>query len=350
MMNTKAWENLLNKGLSENAYPCYAAAFGRGSEVYFRSIGGNRACFPSPLPLTEDTLFDMASLSKLMGTTMAALRLIEQGKLHLTDTVGDYFDNCHGKEDITIHHLMTHTSGIISFFHMWKMDVSPNDAPDVILAHPLAAPTGTKVIYSCMGYILLGKIMEKICGEPLDKIVTREVLQPLGLNNTMYCPGNERICVTTEKKPGSEEYICGHVHDENAHFLNGISGNAGLFSTFDDVIKFSQMLSLHGKDYISPEIFEYAITDHTKDLPSLSRGLGFQLYRDGVFPGGCQLSRGSYGHTGFTGTSIYVDKNTNCFCILLTNRVHFGRDTNKFFEYRRAFYDKVFSDLKETIL
>ena len=78
------------------------------------------------------------------------------------------------------------------------------------------------------------------------------------------------------------------------------------------------MLSLHGKDYISPEIFEYAITDHTKDLPSLSRGLGFQLYRDGVFPGGCQLSRGSYGHTGFTGTSIYVDKSTDCFCILLT--------------------------------
>ncbi len=346
-MNTKAWEALLSKGLTERAYPCYAAAVGRGKDIFFRSFGGERACFPTSLMLTEYTLFDMASLSKLMGTTMAALRLIEQGKLKFTDKIGDFFGECHGKENITIHQLMTHTSGITSFFHMWKMDISPSDAADVIMSWPLAAPTGTKVIYSCMGYILLGKILEKVCNTMLDKIVRQEVLLPLNLKDTCYCPDKSKICVTTEKIPDSEEYICGYVHDENAHFLGGISGNAGLFSTLDDVIKFSQMLSLHGKDYLSSKMFEYAVSDHTKAFSDLSRGLGFQLYREGAFAGGSKMSAGSFGHNGFTGTSVYVDKYTDCYCILLSNRVHFGRQTDKFFEYRSAFYDTVFADLKE---
>ena len=121
-MTTEKWKELLDEGVSQGAFPCYAAAVGRGDEVFFRAMGGNRACFPEPLPLTEDTLFDMASLSKLMGTSMAALRLIDQSKLHLTDRVGDFFEECYGKEDITIYQLMTHTSGIPSFFHMWKME------------------------------------------------------------------------------------------------------------------------------------------------------------------------------------------------------------------------------------
>ncbi len=345
-MNTREWEYLLNKGLTEGAYPCYGAAVGCGNEIYFKSIGGNRACFPEKLPLTEDTLFDMASLSKLMGTTMAALRLIDRGQLLLTDRVGDYFDNCHGKENITVFQLMTHTSGISAHFPMWKMDVSPHDAAEVIMAHPLAADTGTRVIYTCMGYILFGKILEKICGETLDKIVKREVFEPLGLDSTFYCPPDDRICVTTEKKADCDGYICGHVHDENAHFLNGVSGNAGIFSNLEDVIKFSQMLSNKGKDYLSPELFRYSVTDHTAHLPDSSRGLGFHLYREGLFAGGSKMSKGSYGHNGFTGTSVYVDKETGVYCVLLSNRVHFGRDTDEFFRYRRAFYDKVFSDIK----
>ncbi len=346
-MNTTAWKELLERGVREGAYPCYAAAVGRGDEVWFSGIGGNRALYPEPLPLTEDTLFDMASLTKLMGTTMAALRLIDAGKLHLADRVGDFFDECHGKQAITVHQLMTHTAGIPAHFRLWTTGISPADAADAILAHPLAAPTGAQVIYSCMGYILLGKLMEKLCGTSLDRIVRREVTEPLGLTNTMYCPPADRICVTTEKKPEQSDYICGHVHDENAHFLGGISGNAGLFSTLDDTIRFARMLSRHGKDYLSPSLFASAIADHTASLPEFSRGLGFQLYRDGLFSGGSCMSRGSYGHNGFTGTSVYVDKDIDCYCILLSNRVHFGRDTEDFFTYRRAFYDLVFTDLKE---
>ena len=346
-IDTAKWKDLLEKGVSEGAYPCYAAAVGIGDTLLFREIGGNRACYPEPLFVTEDTLFDMASLSKLMGTTMAALRLIERGKLGLYDRVGDYFENCFGKEEITVFQLMTHTSGIAAHFPMWKMNIAPSDAAKVILEHPLAAPTGSKVIYSCMGYILLGKILEKICAEPLDKIVEREVLTPLGMKDSCYCPTDDRICVFTEKKIGSDEYICGHVHDENAYSIGGVSGNAGLFSTLDDCIKFASMLSNKAEGYLGREIFELAIKDHTENISDLARGLGFQLCREDLYPGGTKMSHGSYGHSGFTGTYLYVDKDSGVFCILLSNRVHFGRDTDAFYEHKLKFFDTVFSDIRE---
>ena len=345
-MNTNKWKELLDEGIKIGAFPCYAAAVGVGDKLFFREIGGNRACYPTPLPLTEDTLFDMASLSKLMGTTMAALRLIEQGKLHLDDKVGDFFENCYGKEEITIYQLMTHTSGIPAFFHMWKMNIDPKDAAKVIMEHPFAAPTGSKVIYSCMGYILLGKILEKICGEPLDKIVKREVLQPLGMENTCYCPEAGRICVSTEKKPDSDEYICGHVHDENAYSIGGVSGNAGLFSTLDDCITFASLLSRGAEGFLKKETFDLAVTDHTEKISDSARGLGFHMFREQVYPGGKNMSRGSYGHSGFTGTYIYVDKETKVFCVFLSNRVHFGRDTDSFFEQKQKFFDTVFADVR----
>ena len=348
-MNINAWENVLEKGLSESAFPCYAAAVGRGNDVFFKKTGGKRACFPEPLPLTDDTLFDMASLSKLIGTTMAALRMIERKELHLDDKLDKFFESCHGKENITIRHLMTHTSGIASFFNMWKMGISPDDAHSVILSYPLAAPTGTRVIYSCMGYILLGKILERICASSLDDIVRKEVTAPLEMDRTVYCPTSNSCCVTTEKKINSDGYICGRVHDENADFLGGVSGNAGLFAPFDDVIKFAKMLSFRGKGYLKQETFDMAVTDLTCKIPGGARGLGFQLYRSEAFPAGSKMSPGSYGHTGFTGTSLYVDNDTGVYCILLTNRVHFGRDTEAFFKYRTLFYDTVFSDIRECL-
>lgn len=346
-INTQKWKALLDTAVSEGAFPCYAAAVGRGDELFFRAIGGNRACFPEPLPLTEDTLFDMASLSKLMGTSMAALRLIDKGILHLNDKVRDFFENCYGKEDITIFQLMTHTSGISSFFHMWKMNIDPRDAARVILERPLSAPTGSTVIYSCMGYILLGRILEKICGESLDKIVKREVLEPLGMTDTCYCPAEGRICVFTEKKQDSDGYICGHVHDENAYSIGGVSGNAGLFSTLDDCIKFASLLSRDAEGFLEKSTFDLAVTDHTEGISDSARGLGFHMFREKVYPGGINMSRGSYGHSGFTGTYLYVDRESKVYCILLSNRVHFGRDTEEFFAHKQKFFDTVFADIRK---
>jgi len=342
-MDTQKLSDILDKGIREEGYSCFSAVIGRGDVIIFSHWGGLRARFPRPLPFTKDTLFDMASLSKLMGTTMSALRLIDKGMLSLDDTLGKFFNDCCGKEDITVRHLMTHTSGIPAYFRMYDMDITPDKAAETILAYPLAAPTGEKVIYTCMGYILLGKILERICSRPLDEIAREEVFLPLGMKNTCYRPSSDKDFAATEKDTKTGEYVSGKVHDGNARFLGGVSGNAGVFSDTADMTRFAQMLSRRGKDFISSKLFDLAITDHTRHCPTDPRGLGFQLFREGVFPGGANMSVGSYGHTGFTGTALYVDRETSLYCLLLTNRVHFGRESNKYFDIKREFFDTVFA-------
>lgn len=342
-MNTENLKNTLLKGLEQGAYPCCAAAVGRGNEVFFRFSAGYRALFPEKLPLTENTLFDMASLTKLMGTTMACLRMLEEGKIALNDKISKYFSQCFGKEDITVFMLMTHTSGISAHMPLY-LDKDTGDAVSAILSKPLAYPTGTKTVYSCMGYILLGKILEKIEGKTLDKIVKERVFVPLGMENSLYNPPADAICAATERDIFTGEMVCGVVHDENARFLKGISGNAGMFCTVNDTVRFAKMLSKRGAGYLDEKTFSLAVTDYTPDFDE-SRGLGFQLYGGKPFPGGSKMSIGSYGHTGFTGTSLFVDNKTGVYAILLTNRVHPTRENGLLYPIRREFYDTVFSEI-----
>lgn len=330
-MNTEKLQSLLKSGLQNEIFPCYAAAVGRGDEVWFKSFGGRSRIFPEEKPMTEATLFDMASLSKLMGTTMAALKLIEQKKLRLDNKISDFFDNCHGKERITVFELMTHTSGIKAHFPLLLRDISPKEATAEILREPLGYETGTNAVYTCMGYILLGKILEHIENEPLDRIVKRLVFEPLGMKNSYYNPPASYNFAATERIAGTNEIVSGRVHDENAFFLGGVSGNAGIFSNLDDCITFAAMLSNRGKGFLSKEIFEAAVTNHTPKFTE-HRGLGFQLVNS------------LYGHNGFTGTSIYVDGNNDVYAILLTNRVHPTRDNLKLFGFRREFHKISFGE------
>ena len=329
-MNTKRISELLNKGLSDGAYSCFSVAVGRGNEVLYKEFGGCRAIEPIELPMTEDTLFDMASLSKLIGTTMVALKLIEAEKLSFENKLGDFFDNCYGKENITIFDLMTHTSGIKAHFPLWLRGITPESAADEILREKLGYPTSSDVVYTCMGYILLARILEKIEGESLDKLADRLVFSPLGMKNTCYCPKN-KPCAATERDADTGEILCGVVHDENARFLNGISGNAGVFCDLDDCIRFATMVSSKGSGFIDKALFDYVVTDFTPNL-SERRGIGFQhIYN-------------RYGHTGFTGTSLYNDKDSDLYAILLTNRVHPTRDNHKLFDIRPEFHKIVFGE------
>lgn len=329
-MNTLKISELLQNGIADGAYSCFAAAIGRGDEVIYKEYGGSRSVEPEMLPMTEDTLFDMASLSKLIGTTMAALKLIEAKKLSFENKVGDFFDNCYGKENITIFQLMTHTSGIKAHFPLWLRGITPESAADEIMREGFGYTPSSDVVYTCMGYILLGKILEKIENQPLDKIVTRLVFSPLGMKNSTYRP-NGKKCAATERDAVTGEIICGVVHDENARFLDGISGNAGVFCDLDDCIRFATMISKKGEGYIDKSLFEYAVTDFTPNL-SEHRGIGFQhIYN-------------RYGHTGFTGTSIYVDKDSDLYAILLTNRVHPTRNNHKLFDIRPEFHKIVFGE------
>lgn len=333
---------LLRKGVSLGAYPCFAASAGAGEDVAYFEHYGHRSLYPKEKYLTEDTLFDMASLSKLIGTTMACLRMVEEGKINIEDNIGKYIENCYGKDYITIFRLMTHTSGLPAHLPLYK-EPDPTRVTEYILSPDLFYETGSKTVYSCMGYILLGKILESIEKKPLDEIVKEKVFIPLEMNHSFYNPPKGIPCASTEKDIFTGEIINGVVHDENARFLGGVAGNAGTFCTLADATRFARMLSLRGRGYLSASLFEYAVTDHTPSL-SESRGLGFQLYTGKPFPAGNKMHYGSYGHTGFTGTSLYVDNSTGVYGVLLTNRVHPTRENNMLSIFRRDFYNTLFSE------
>ncbi|MBE6558878.1 MAG: beta-lactamase family protein [Ruminococcaceae bacterium] len=348
--------NVLSRGLAENAFPSAAVAVGRGREVYLREVMGHRTTSPDLVPADFDTLYDLASLTKLVATTMVTLKLLEEGRLLLTHTLGRYFtedelkDAPEGRRNVTVFQLMTHTSGITPHIPLHLRLTDPEDAVKTILASPPVCPPGTQVYYSCMGYILLAKILERITGSSLDALARRRVFEPLGMTHTTYCPTSRNVAAT-EFSTLRGCYISGEVHDENAHFLGGVSGNAGVFSTLDDMSTFAMMLSERGRipsgRFLAASTFDLAVRNFTPGLAEC-RGLGFQLKPPvpALSAMGDLMSEGSYGHTGFTGTSLYVDAQTGLWGVLLTNAVHFGRDKTAFLDLRRAFHNAMVGDFE----
>ena len=331
---------MIDGAVKRGDVPCCAAAAGVGDDLIFRYITGDRAVFPERLPLTDDTLFDLASLTKMTATAAAALRLIDCGRLSLAASVGDYFDGCGDKGGITVGQLMSHTSGLPAHIPLWRRVEDPSDAFAGIFNNPFFCQTGTRAVYSCMGYVLLGRILELTEGEPLAALTKRLVLQPLSMKDSGFCPDKARRFAATELDPETGRYVCGEVHDENARFLGGAAGNAGLFATLDDLVKIAAVFSKRGDGFISPELFELAITDQSPLREGY--GLGFTLKTEGVgFPGGDFMSKGSYGHTGFTGTSLFVDRESGVYCVMLTNRVHPSRENNKHVPLRKAFNAEI---------
>ncbi len=334
-------------------YPCAAVAIGRGHEVYRREFFGRRQLQPTELPITEGTLFDLASLSKVVSTTMVALRLLEEGAFCLRDPIGAYLDTTGNFGGVQIRHLMNHTSGLSPHLPLYTLcdsstenlsDSTKKDHIHVILDSKPVCGVGEGVYYSCMGYILLQRILENIAGDSLDNLAKRLVFDPLGMYDTCYNPPPDKDFAATEMSPHWHRWTTGFVHDENAHWLGGVSGNAGVFSTLDDMITFAGMCSTHGqtrdgKLFLTRRVFDRAIRNDTPDLDE-SRGLGFQLMGNQWSPMGDLMAKGSYGHTGFTGTSLYVDAETGLWGIFLNNSVHYGRSNrDASYPIRRKFYN-----------
>ena len=366
-MNFSHAKNVIESAVACGIIPGAAYAVGRGNDVYLQESIGFRSLFPEKEPLEADTLFDMASLSKVLATTMVTLRFLEEGRLLLSDALSRFFSPeelegaPEGRSSVTVFHLMTHTSGITPHIPLWReIPADQVGTPEFssLVAHTIlrSAPfcgVGEQVHYSCMGYILLQQILERISGKRLDVLAREYVYNPLVMSSTGYLPfgsnENKPVCnaATTELSPLHGYYIRGHVHDENAHFLGGVSGNAGLFTTLSDAVRFAQMLSLRGeypddtgKRFLSRRTFDLAVTDFTLGKNE-SRGLGFQLRPPlpALSAAGDLFAYGSFGHTGFTGTSLYVDAETGIWAVLLTNAVHFGREKTEFFRVRRLFHN-----------
>ncbi len=340
---------LFKKAGEDGVFPGGCLSIGDRSGEILRCCTGYKSLYPTREVLNEDTLFDMASLTKILSTTMVTLRFLEEGLLSLQDNLGFFFNNCtKDKEEITILNLMTHTSGLKGSIPLYTLVSNEKEAIDEILRSDLAIPPNTDTIYSCLGFILLGRILEIVGNNTLDKLSEEYVFNPLEMYNTGFNPRNFNIA-STEYSEDIQEYLKGIVHDENARFLKGISGNAGVFSNLNDMNKFAQMLSneggYKGKQFLGENTFNNSIYNFTKGK-SEHRGLGFSLKDNRIHPAGDLFSLGSYGHTGFTGTSLWIDKETGMYTVLLTNRVHPTRDNIRLIRFRRLLHNAVITEYK----
>jgi len=350
--------SLIEKAVEDGDICGAALAIGCKNQVYIKKCFGHVSIEENAEEVNENTAFDMASMSKILGPTMIALKLLDSGRIGLSDTLEDCLEAGYlnlasipeDKKNITIKNLMTHTSGIAAYYRLWDFINSPDEAVDFILKQPLVYETGKGQQYTCMGYITLAKILEGFFKKPLDQIAKEQVFDVLQMNDTSYhrlLKGYKALydispnTMYTEKDPFNDIWLAGTVHDENARFLNGVSGNAGVFSTLNDVIKYATMLSNRGmlgeERFLSENIFCQAIKNYTKGF-NQNRGLGFHLAGDDCYSGD-MFDRNGFGHTGFTGTSILVSPTTGLYAILLTNRVHPTRDNDKLFPIRHRFHD-----------
>lgn len=339
--------SMLREGQAQGAFPAAAAAIGERNRVLARGFVGE-APLPGDRPVDEGTRWDMASLSKVLGPTMIALKAIQDGELRLDEKISDFFpDAPEDKRDITVFMLMTHTGGFNPSFRLDKLLSSPEDALDCILRYPLDEKPGTRPIYSCMGYILFAKMLEKRFGQPLDRLARERVFQPLGMTETGYCPDPSAQFAATEVDPETGRPIIGVVHDENARFLRGVSGNAGVFMPLRDGVRFASMLSLMGGGFLNRETMERAIRNYTPGQEE-HRGLGFQI----AGSPDCFFSTGvpdvCFGHTGFTGTSLLVEPQGGLWVLLLTNRVYPTRESRALFPFRRRLHAETYRFWQES--
>ena len=337
-------DSLINVAIADHAAPSMAIAIGRYDKlIYLHSYG--RLTYADTAPaVDEHTRFDLASLTKVIATTTAAMMLEEQGRLDINRTVASYLPafNAPDKQAITVRMLITHRGGLEAFAPLWHTLKGRDQYLAAINSRPLAYTPGTKSIYSDWDFVLMGLIVEHISGETLDTFTARHIFGPLGMTETGFRPDTvaKRHIAPTEID-SARGLVWGSVHDENADALGGVSGHAGLFSTARDLAIFARML-LNGGSVGSVRILApTTIVRWTaaQDAGS-SRALGWDtpaLHSSA----GRFFSPRSYGHTGFTGTSIWTDPERGVWVVLLTNRVYPTRNNNKHVELRRNIADAV---------
>jgi CubicO group peptidase (beta-lactamase class C family) len=297
----------------------------RQGKIVCRKAYGLRSREPLQLAMTVETVFDLASLTKPIATATCLMLLLEQGKLRLSDPIDRYLPvPSSRKKKITLEHLLLHTSGLPAGNPFQDYHDGKDRAIERILELELVAEPGTKFLYSDLGYILLGEIVEKVGGEPLDVFARKHIFAPLGMQHTTFKPGPDlaKRAAPTEKRDG--QWIQGQVHDPRAHLLGGIAGHAGLFATADDLAVYAQMLlnggRFGGKRLLSPLTVRQMT--RPRPVPGGQRALGWDVQTTFSSNRGELFPIGGFGHTGFTGASIWIDPGSQTVVTLLSNRVH----------------------------
>jgi uncharacterized protein YbbC (DUF1343 family)/CubicO group peptidase (beta-lactamase class C family) len=325
-----AIEPLVLQAISEKKLPGAVVLIGRGDLTLYQKAIGNRAVAPAAEPMTPDTIFDLASLTKVVATTTSLMILVEEGKIRLCDRVASFIPGFerYGKGEITIRHLMTHVSGLRPDVDLGDTWSGSETAIGLAIEEvPIALP-GERFVYSDINYFLLGDIVRRVSGQTLDRFAHDRIFEPLGMRETMFVPPASLASRTapTESAGAGLPMLRGVVHDPTARRMGGVAGHAGLFSTAADLAIFCRML-LDGGVYrgvriLSPLAVAKMTTPSTSPAERNVRGLGWDIDSAYSSNRGELLPVGSFGHTGFTGTSLWIDPATRMFVVFLSNRVH----------------------------
>jgi CubicO group peptidase (beta-lactamase class C family) len=321
-------DRVVMRGINAGGYPGASVVIGRnGYAVYQKGFGKLGWTANSPRVTADRSIYDLASLTKVVGTTTAAMVLFDEGRLDLDAPVSTYLPAFSGgwKDSVTVRHLLTHRSGLPAGRDLWRIARTPDEARAAVLATNLECKPGQCYIYSDLGADVLGFVIEAVAGESLDVFLHDKVFEPLGMTDTFFRPADSltyRIA-PTEIAPPRGYPLQGEVHDENAYALGGVAGHAGLFSTAADLSIFAQMM-LNGGVYNGVRVLSDTTVALFTRRAAGTRALGWDT-AEGVGGAGKFLDSHAYGHTGYTGTSIWIDPERQMFVLLLTNRVHAAR-------------------------
>lgn len=321
-------DRIVSEGILAGGYPGAAVFIGRqGAAVWRKGFGTLGWGLESRAVTADSTIYDLASLTKVVATTTAAMILYDEGRLPLDSKVADYLPGFVGKwkNEVTIRHLLTHRSGLPAGRELWRVARTPEENKRAVIETKLRFRPGRSYIYSDLGADVLGWVVESIAGQPLDVFVRQRVFEPLGMTDTYFLPPDsvrDRVA-PTDRSGRRTSTAAVQVHDENAYVLGGVAGHAGLFGTADDLAVFAQMM-LNGGSYGETRIVSEETVRLFTARAAGSRALGWEM-AEGRHGAGEYLSPTAYGHIGFTGTSMWIDPQRDMFVILLTNRVHAAR-------------------------
>lgn len=329
---------IVEQAIAEKKLPGAVVLVGRGDRIVYEKAIGQRAVEPAREAMTADTIFDVASLTKVVATTTSVMKLIEDGKIRLSDRVSTFIPGFerYNKANITVRHLMNHSSGLRPDVDLADMWVGYDKAIELAIEEVPAAAPGERFVYSDINYFLLGDIVKRVSGMPLDRFARQHVFEPLGMKDTGFNPPaslRRRIAPTEKCTPygwpceGPDmQMLRGVVHDPTARRMGGVAGHAGLFSTAADLAIYARML-LNGGRYNDVRILSpLAVAKMTSPASGPNepnvRGLGWDIDSSFSANRGELLPIGSFGHTGFTGTSVWIDPLTRAFVVFMSNRVH----------------------------
>lgn len=319
-------ESIVRQGIADGEMPGAVVVVANREQVLYQQALGDRQIEPTRQPMTIDTVFDLASLTKPVATATSVMRLVGEGKLDVDQTVGAYLPEfaSNGKDKITVSDLLLHVGGLIPDNALGDYLDGPEQAWKLICDLKPVSARGEKFAYTDVGYIVLGKLVERVSGKTLDQFAVDQIFLPLGMNETMFNSGDDlkRRAAPTERR--DEQWMKGEVHDPRAHLLGGVAGHAGLFSTAGDLVRFGQMMLGRGNTPTVTILDDKSFSAMTKPrvVPRGTRTFGWDHRSPYSSNRGDRFSDAAFGHGGFTGTVMWIDPELDRVFIFLSNRLH----------------------------